>query len=139
MKKLSIGQGRKSGGAKEPPMAPLIDMIFILLIFFLVTTSFVKESSLEVKQPIPSKSVSKEKTNLIVQVTREGTIYIGNRTVDIQLVRPYMERHQIEHPKGTVVIAADRESRIGVVIRVLDACRLAGIKEVSVAPLASQS
>ncbi len=139
MKKLSIGQGRKSGGTKEPPMAPLIDMIFILLIFFLVTTSFVKESAVDMKQPIPSKSVSKDKTNLIIQVTREGTIYIADRSVDIQLVRPFMERHQVENPKGTVVIAADRESLIGVVIRVLDACKLAGMNNVSVAPLAVQS
>ncbi len=138
MRKLSMGQERKGGGTKEPPMAPLIDMIFILLIFFLVTTSFVKESGVVVKQPVPSKSVSKEQTNLIVQVAQDGAIYIENRHIDIQLVRAYMERRQIEVPKGTVVIAADRESLIGIVIQVLDMCRLAGINDVSVAPLASQ-
>ena len=117
-------------------MAPLIDMIFILLIFFLVTTSFVKESGLEILRPIPSNTVSKEKTNLIVQVTREGYIFVGDRSIDIQSVRSFMERYQNANPQGSVVIAGSRESMIGVVIRVLDACKLAGIKNVSVAPLA---
>ena len=132
MKKLSIGQGR-SGGAKEPPMAPLIDMIFILLIFFLVTTSFVKESGVEIKRPIASSAVSKEKTNLIVAVTKEGSIYVEKRSLDIRSVRSYMERFLAETPQGSVVIAADRESMTGLVIQVLDACRMAGVKNVSVA------
>ena len=131
MKTLSRGRG--GGGTKEPPMAPLIDMIFILLIFFLVTTSFVKESGVEVKRPIASSTVSKEKTNLIVAVTKEGTIYVEKRSLDIRSVRSYMERFLAETPQGSVVIAADRESMTGIVIQVLDACRMAGIKNVSVA------
>ena len=134
MKRLA-SRGRGSGET-QLNMAPLIDMIFILLIFFLVTTSFVKESGMEILRPIPSNTVSKEKTNLIVQVTREGYIFIDNRSIDIQSVRSFMERHQIANPQGSVVIAGSRESMIGVVIRVLDACKLAGIKNVSVAPLA---
>ena len=122
----------------ELNMAPLIDMIFILLIFFLVTTSFIKESGVELLRPIPSSSVSKEKKNIIIQVSREGAIFIKDRTIDIELVRSVMERYQAENPQGSVVIAGDRESMIGIVIRVLDACKLAGIKNVSVAPLARQ-
>ncbi len=114
-------------------MAPLIDMIFILLIFFLVTTSFVKESGVVIKRPIQSNQVSKEQTNLFVQVTRDGVIYIKNRAIDVQLVRPYMERYQFENPQNSVTIVGDRESMIGTVIRVLDACKLAGIVNVSVA------
>ena len=132
MRKLSLGQERKSG-AKEPPMAPLIDMVFILLIFFLVTTSFVKESGVEIKRPIASSAVSKEKTNLVVAVTKDGTIYVEKRSLDIRSVRSYMERFLAETPQGSVVIAADRESMTGLVIQVLDACRMAGIKNVSVA------
>lgn len=137
MKRL-VG-GDRGSGETELNMAPLIDMIFILLIFFLVTTSFVKESAIEILRPVPSNTVSKEKTNLIVQVTREGYIYIENRSIDIQSVRSYMERYQATTPQGSVVIAGDRESMIGVVIRVLDACKLAGIKNVSVAPLQKQT
>jgi len=129
----TLARGRDSGGAKEPPMAPLIDMIFILLIFFLVTTSFVKESGVEVKRPIASSTVSREKTNLILAVTSDGSIYAEKRPLDIRSVRSYMERFLAETPQGSVVIAADRESMTGIVIQVLDACRMAGIKNVSVA------
>ena len=130
-----VVSGDRGTGETELNMAPLIDMIFILLIFFLVTTSFVKESGVEILRPIPSNTVSKEKTNLIVQVTREGIIFVENRSIDIQSVRSFMERYQIANPQGSVVIAGSRESMIGVVIQVLDACKLAGIKNVSVAPL----
>jgi biopolymer transport protein ExbD len=114
-------------------MAPLIDMIFILLIFFIVTTSFVKEAGVEVKRPIASSAISKEKTNLIIAVTVDGLIYVEKNPIDIRSVRSYMERFLAETPMGSVVIAADRESMTGIVIQVLDACRMAGVKNVSVA------
>jgi len=134
MKSL-LGRGRGSSET-ELNMAPLIDMIFILLIFFLVTTSFVKESGVDGLRPMPSKTGAKEKKNVIIQVARDGMIYIEDRTIDIELVRSFMERYQATNPQGSVVIAGDRESMVGIVIRVLDACKLAGIKNVSVAPLA---
>ena len=137
MKKIMIGRGRRSAVA-ELNIAPLIDMIFILLIFFLVTTSFVKEAGVEVHRPIASSAVSKEKTNLVVAVTHEGTIYVEGRSLDVRSVRAYMERFLAETPKGSVVIAADKDSRTGLVIQVLDACRLAGIKNVSVAARKSE-
>lgn len=130
--KLSVLRQRKSGSS-EPPMAPLIDMIFILLIFFIVTTSFVKEAGVEVKRPIASSAISKEKTNLIIAVTVDGLIYVEKNPIDIRSVRSYMERFLAETPMGSVVIAADRESMTGIVIQVLDACRMAGVKNVSVA------
>jgi biopolymer transport protein ExbD len=125
MKKIVIGRERRSG-VIQLNMASLIDMIFILLIFFLVTTSFVKEAGVEVQRPIASSAVSKA-------ITHEGTIYVEGRSIDIRSVRAYMERFLAETPKGSVVIAADKDSRTGIVIGVLDACRLAGVKEVSVA------
>jgi biopolymer transport protein ExbD len=132
MKKLSIGGGRKAKTA-ELNLMPLIDMVFILLIFFLVTTSFVKESGVEVKRPIASTAEDQEKTNVIVGVTREGTIHIENQMIDIRSVRSYMERFRHENPMGNVVITADRESMFGTSIEVLDQVRLAGITNVVVA------
>ncbi len=131
MKKIISRQRRSE--VTELNMASLIDMIFILLIFFLVTTSFVKEAGVEVQRPIASSAESKEKTNMVLAVTHEGTIYAEGRTIDIRSVRAYMERFLAETPKGSVVIAADKDSRTGTVIQVLDACRLAGVKNVSVA------
>ncbi|MEE8398785.1 MAG: biopolymer transporter ExbD [Desulfobacterales bacterium] len=132
MKKLSISQNRDSG-AKEPPMAPLIDMIFILLIFFLVTTSFVKESGVEIQRPIAASAESRVKANLILGITKDGSIHVEKRLLDIRSVRSYMERFLAESPQGNVVIAADAESMSGIVLQVLAACRAAGIKNVSVA------
>ncbi len=114
-------------------MAPLIDMVFILLIFFLVTTSFVRESGVDVQRPKAKSAVTKEKINLIIGVTRDGIIYIENHPVDIRSIRARMERFLAETPEGSVIIVADKDSKTGTVIQVLDECRLAGVKNVSVA------
>ena len=127
-----LGIERKSKNA-EINMAPLIDMVFILLIFFLVTTSFVRESGVEVKRPIASTAESQEKTTMIVAVTEEGLIYIDEKMIDIRSVRSTMERFKVENPKGNVVIAADKNSLFGVSIEVLDEVRAAGIANVVVA------
>lgn len=132
MKNLSLGLQRKSETV-ELNMAPLIDMVFILLIFFLVTTSFVKEAGVEVKRPKASTAEKEEKTNVIVGVTEEGTIHIDRQMVDIRSVRSIMERFRHENPMGNVVILADKNSRFGVAIDVLDEVRLAGISNVVVA------
>jgi len=114
-------------------MAPLIDMVFILLIFFLVTTSFVKESGVDVQRPRAKSAVTKEKVNLIIGVTKDGVIYMENHPVDIRSIRARMERFLAETPEGSVVIVADKNSKTGTVIQVLDECRLAGVKNISVA------
>ncbi len=132
MKNLSLGLHRQSE-TTELDMAPLIDMIFILLIFFLVTTSFVKESGVEVKRPIASDSSVEQKTNIIVAVTKEGTIHIENQMIDIRSVRSHMERFRHENPMGNVVITADKDSMFGTSIEVLDQVRAAGISNVVVA------
>lgn len=114
-------------------MAPLIDMVFILLIFFLVTTSFVKESGVEVQRPAAATAEPRERASLIIAVTAQGQVHIDRQLTDIRSVRARMEHFLAETPEGSVVIAADRDSRTGDVIRVLDACRLAGVQDVSVA------
>ncbi len=132
MRNLSMGMDRKSDNI-ELNMAPLIDMVFILLIFFLVTTTFVKESGVDVKRPIASTAEDQEQTNMIIAVTREGTIHIENQMIDIRSVRSRMERFRHENPMGNVVITADKDSLFGVSIEVLDQVRLAGISKVVVA------
>ena len=132
MRRLSFGNSGQTEVVKIE-MAPLIDMIFILLIFFLVTTSFVKESGIEVRRPVAETTVSKKTTNLILAVTQDGLVYSEKRPIDIRSIRSYMERFIAENPQGSVVIAADKESMTGIVIQVLDACRVVGIKNVSVA------
>jgi len=128
--KLDVGRKTKD---TEINMAPLIDMVFILLIFFLVTTSFVKESGVEVKRPIASTAETAEKTTMIVAVTQDGAVWIDSKNVDIRSVRATMERFRHENPLGNVVITADRDSLFGVSIEVLDEVRAAGISNVVVA------
>lgn len=114
-------------------MAPLIDMIFILLIFFLVTTSFVQESGVTVNRPLAATAGVKEETGLIIGISAENVVYIQGKPIDIRSVRSHMERFLLQNPGASVVIAADQDSRSGTVIQVLDGCRLAGVKDVSVA------
>jgi biopolymer transport protein ExbD len=132
MRGLALGGERKKK-ATELNLMPLIDMVFILLIFFLVTTSFVKEAGVEVKRPIASTAEAQEKTNMIVAVTKDGEIYIENQLIDIRSVRSVMERFLHENPRGNVVITADTDSRFGTSIEVLDKVREAGITNVVVA------
>jgi len=130
MKNLDIGRKSKD---TELNLMPLIDMVFILLIFFLVTTSFVKESGVEVKRPVASTAETAEKTTMIVAVTEQGTVHIDGKAVDIRSVRATMERFRHENPTGNVVITADKNSLFGVSIEVLDEVRAAGITNVVVA------
>jgi len=131
---LNISAARRANAKTlELNIAPLIDMVFILLIFFLVTTSFLKETGVDISRPTASTAVSKAKTTILIGVTRDNTIHIDRRQVDVRAVRANVERALAENPEGSVVIVADRESQTGLVINVMDACKLAGAENVSIA------
>ena len=132
IKSIRYSRRRKSGGS-ELNITPLIDMVFILLIFFLVTTSFVKESGVTVERPQAKTATTKERASLMVGVDREGVVHIQGRTVDVRMIRTHIERFLAETPEGGVVIVADKSSATGTVIQVLDEIRLAGVKDVSLA------
>ncbi len=114
-------------------MAPLIDMVFILLIFFLVTTSFVKETGIEVKRPVASTAVADKKANILIAIDRENRIFMDHREIDVRAVRANVERALAENPSGTVIVVADRNSSTGVAVKVMDGCRMAGAERVSLA------
>ncbi|MBW1759329.1 MAG: biopolymer transporter ExbD, partial [Deltaproteobacteria bacterium] len=103
------------------------------LIFFLVTTSFVKETGVDINRPAASTAVSKEKVNILIGVTNDNRIFMDKREIDIRAVRANVERALAENPEGWVVIVADKESLTGIAIKVMDGCRLAGAKNVSLA------
>ncbi|MCK5099125.1 MAG: biopolymer transporter ExbD [Desulfobacteraceae bacterium] len=131
---LNISAARRANKQNlELNMAPLIDMVFILLIFFLVTTSFVKETGVDISRPVASTAVSKTKTTILIGVTRDNTIHLDRREIDIRAIRANVERALAENPEGSVVIVADKESLTGIVIRVMDSCKLAGAENVSIA------
>ena len=117
----------------ELNIAPLIDMVFILLIFFLVTTSFVKETGVDISRPAASTAVSKTGTTILIGITRDCTIHMDKREIDIRAVRANVERALAENPEASVVIVADKESLTGLVINVMDSCKIAGAENVSLA------
>ena len=131
---LNITATRKAGKKGiELNIAPLIDMVFILLIFFLVTTSFTRETGVDINRPAAATAVSKEKANILIGVTKENRIFMDKREIDIRAVRANVERALAENPEGAVIIVADRDSRTGITIKVMDWCRLAGAGNVSLA------
>jgi len=117
----------------EIDMTPLIDMVFILLIFFIVATSFVRESGIEVDRPQAASATSKENVSMLIGVTSAGRIYIEGHEIDIQNIKGRMDSFLAEVPGGFVVIAADKSCPTGITIKVLDYCRLAGVTNLSVA------
>lgn len=131
---LNISAARRANSKDiDLNIAPLIDMVFILLIFFLVTTSFLKETGVDISRPTAATAVTKTKTTILIGVTKDGTVHIDRRQVDVRAVRANVERALAENPEGNVVIVADKESLTGLVIKVMDACKLAGAPNVSIA------
>ncbi len=131
---LNISAARRANRQNlELNMAPLIDMVFILLIFFLVTTSFIKETGVDISRPAASTAVTKTKATILIGITENNTIHLDQREIDIRAVRANVERAMAENPEGSVVIVADKESKTGIVITVMDACKLAGADNVSLA------
>ncbi|MBL1319513.1 MAG: biopolymer transporter ExbD [Methylophaga sp.] len=124
---------RQSGAIAEVNMTPLIDMVFILLIFFIVTTSFVKETGVDVSRPSAKTAVKKEKANILIAIKPNGEVWIDKRLVDRRAVRANVERLHAENPEGSVIILADKEAKTGLLIEVMDQARLAGVASVSIA------
>ena len=109
---INVSAARRGNrSVTELNIAPLIDMVFILLIFFLVTTSFVKETGIDAA----------------------NRIYIDHREVDVRAVRANVERALAENPEGAVIVVADQASSTGTAIQVMDGCRMAGAHNVSLA------
>ncbi|WP_022949146.1 ExbD/TolR family protein [Methylohalobius crimeensis] len=114
-------------------LTPMLDIIFIMLIFFIVTTSFVKEAGIQVNRPSAQTAERQERGNIIVAIRPNGEIWIDKRPVDIRAVRAVVARLKAENPLGTVVIAADREAKVNILTRVMDQIRLAGVTDMAIA------
>ncbi|MBU1056034.1 MAG: biopolymer transporter ExbD [Proteobacteria bacterium] len=124
-------RGKRS--VSELNMAPLIDMVFILLIFFLVTTSFVKETGIDINRPTASTAVVKNKATILIAIDQSNRIFMDHREIDPRAVRANVERALAENPEGAVVVVADKISSTGIAIQIMDGCRLAGAKNVALA------
>ena len=119
-------------------LAPMLDFVLNLLIFFIITTSFVKEAGVIVERPIAETAEQRESGNILIAVRKNGEIWMDRKRIDPREVRPMIERLHIERPDDTVVIIGDRESHAGVVARVMDEVRKGGIKDVALAAEAGE-
>lgn len=117
----------------EINLTPMLDVIFILLIFFIVTTSFVKESGIDVSRPSAATATEKKRASIFIAINDKGQIFLQKRQINIEAVRPNIEKLHAESPEGSVVIQADKRSETGVLIQVMDQIRSAGVKNISVA------
>ena len=117
----------------EINITPMLDVVFIMLIFFIVTATFVKESGIDVNRPDAATATKQEKANILIAIAANNTIWIDRRQIDIRAVRPNIERLHAENPQGSVVIQADKESKTDTLIQVMDASRRAGVYNVSIA------
>ena len=114
-------------------LTPMLDVVFIMLIFFIVTASFIKEAGIEVNRPEASTADPKENVNILVAISATNEIWMDQRRIDARAVRANIERLHAENPKGTVVIQADKESKTETLIQVMDASRQAGVFDVAIA------
>ena len=117
----------------EVNLTPMLDVVFIMLIFFIVTASFVKEAGIDVTRPPAATAERKERGNILIAITENDQIWMDRRQVDPRALRANIERLHAENPQGSVIIQADTNSKNGLLVMVMDAARLANVPNVSLA------
>jgi len=117
----------------EINLTPMLDVVFIMLIFFIVTASFIKEAGIDVNRPDAPTSESIADANILIAISSNDEIWMDRRLIDPRAVRPNIERMHAENPKGSVVIQADKKSTNNTLVIVMDAARAAGVYNISLA------
>ncbi|WP_275289111.1 ExbD/TolR family protein [Halomonas elongata] len=128
MRRRRLGTGDESS---EVNLTPMLDVVFIMLIFFIVTTSFIKESGVEIERPESSAASPRPDAQVLVAITPEGAVWVDGEPVDIHRVGPRVAG--MVSDEGSVVIQADRDATTGVLIEVMDRLREADVEQVAVA------
>ncbi len=114
-------------------LTPMLDVVFIMLIFFIVTATFIKQAGIDVSRPDALTAVKKPTVAVLVAINANGDIWIDKKRVDASAVRAHIERLHAENPKGGLVVQADKDSTTDKVLAVLAAARAAGMTEVAIA------
>ena len=125
-------QRRSDETSEGLDISPLIDMVFILLIFFVVTSTFTRETGVDVDRPQAASAREITSENILIAITREGTIHIHERQVSLDQLAVIVQRLAREDPERNAVIISDTDTRTGAVVQVIDACNRAGIRKVSI-------
>lgn len=117
----------------EINITPMLDIVFIMLIFFIVTTSFIRETGIDPQRPEAITAARQDRGNILIAISATGQIWMNKRQVEMESVRQAVEQARNESPESTVVIIADERSETGVLIDLMDQVRLGGVLNVSVA------
>jgi len=117
----------------EINITPMMDVVFILLIFFIVTASFVKESGIDVTKPSAKTAETKSKANILIAIDKNNQVWINRRVVDIRQVTANVQKLLAENPQSSVVIQADEKSENGTFVKVMDNTKLAGVDNIAIA------
>lgn len=113
-------------------LAPMLDFMINLLIFFIVTTSFVKQPGIKVIQPKAQTAQLQQSGNLLIAIRQNGAIWMNHKRVALRAIRSEIEKEHMERPSDTVVIVADRNSKAGMVAKVMDQVKLGGINDIAI-------
>jgi biopolymer transport protein ExbD len=133
MRRTDLSMGHDDEG-DEINLTPMLDVVFIMLIFFIVTASFIKEAGIDVNRPdAPITETKPEDANILVLITATDEIWIDRRMIDPRAVRANIERLHAENPKGSVVIQANKKSTNKMLVWVMDSSRSAGVYNISIA------
>lgn len=118
--------------AVEPNLTPMLDVVFIMLIFFIVTATFIKQAGYDPIRPDADTARKKPTVSVLVAISPKGDVWIDKEKVDIAAVRTHIERIHAENPKGSMVIQADKDSKYEKLEAVINAARAAGVQEVAI-------
>ncbi len=133
MRHTDLSMGQKDEG-DEINLTPMLDVVFIMLIFFIVTASFIKEAGIDVNRPdAPLTETKPEDANILVIINSNDEIWIDRRMIDPRAVRANIQRMHAENPKGSVVIQANKKSTNKILVWVMDSSRDAGVYTISIA------
>jgi biopolymer transport protein ExbD len=128
-----LNRQRSRDEGSDIDLTPMIDVVFIMLIFFIVTTSFVKEAGIDVNRPSAATAEVKSKGNILVAIRPNGDIWIDKRHIDIRALKSNIQRLIAKSPQSSVIIQSDTDAKTGVLVRVMDQIRLAGVQNISIA------
>ena len=127
-----MSRARAKQEEAEINITPMLDIVFIMLIFFIVTTSFTKETGATIEKPMADQAISLRNGTILIGVRSNDDIWMNKRMIELREVRSMVERAKAENPEGSVVIVADKESRIGIVTQIMDQVRLAGVEGIAI-------
>lgn len=113
-------------------LTPMLDVVFIMLIFFVVTATFIKESGVEFERPEAATANLQETARILVGIDAGNEVWVNRKRVALVALRGQVERLRLEHPNSSAVIQADVSASTGVLVRVMDQLRLAGVEKVAV-------